>query len=49
MIGNSYKITSEAHRRQVALTGRILIAWSLWRRTHQAAAQAAHINDKMQL
>jgi hypothetical protein len=26
-----------------------VIAWSLWRRAHQAAAQQAHIKSKMQL
>jgi hypothetical protein len=26
-----------------------IIAWSLWRRAHQAAAQRAHLNTKMQL
>jgi hypothetical protein len=26
-----------------------VIAWSLWRRAHQAAAQDAHIKSKMQL
>jgi hypothetical protein len=26
-----------------------IIAWSLWRRAHQAAAQQAHINSKTQL
>jgi hypothetical protein len=26
-----------------------VIAWSLWRRVHQAAAQEAHIKSKMQL
>jgi hypothetical protein len=26
-----------------------VIAWSLWRRAHQAAAQEAHINPKLQL
>jgi hypothetical protein len=26
-----------------------VIAWSLWRRAHQAAAQEAHINSKPQL
>jgi hypothetical protein len=26
-----------------------IIAWSLWRRTHQAAAQRAHLKSKMQL
>jgi hypothetical protein len=26
-----------------------IIAWSLWRRAHQAAASHAHINVKMQL
>jgi hypothetical protein len=26
-----------------------VIAWSLWRRAHQAAAQEAHIKSKMQL
>jgi hypothetical protein len=26
-----------------------VIAWSLWRRAHQAAAQKAHIKAKMQL
>jgi hypothetical protein len=26
-----------------------IIAWSLWRRAHQAAAQKAHIQAKMQL
>ena len=26
-----------------------VIAWSLWRRAHQAAAQQAHINSEMQL
>jgi hypothetical protein len=26
-----------------------VIAWSLWRRAHQAAAQKAHIKSKLQL
>jgi hypothetical protein len=26
-----------------------VIAWSLWRRAHQAAAQEAHFKSKMQL
>jgi hypothetical protein len=26
-----------------------VIAWSLWRRSHQAAAQQAHSKSKMQL
>jgi hypothetical protein len=26
-----------------------VIAWSLWRRAHQAEAKRAHINSKMQL
>jgi hypothetical protein len=26
-----------------------IIAWSLWRRAHQAAAQKAHIKSKAQL
>jgi hypothetical protein len=26
-----------------------VIAWSLWRRAHQAAAQQAHFKSKMQL
>jgi hypothetical protein len=26
-----------------------IIAWSLWRRAHQAKAQRAHITQKMQL
>jgi hypothetical protein len=26
-----------------------IIAWSVWRRAHQAAAQKAHIKMKMQL
>jgi hypothetical protein len=26
-----------------------VIAWSLWRRAHQAAAQQAHLRSKMQL
>jgi hypothetical protein len=26
-----------------------IIAWSLWRRAHQAAAQRAHLKRKMQL
>jgi hypothetical protein len=26
-----------------------IIAWSLWRRAHQAAAQRAHLKEKMQL
>jgi len=26
-----------------------VIAWSLWRRAHQAAAQEAHIKSKLQL
>jgi len=26
-----------------------VIAWSLWRRTHQAADQQAHFKSKMQL
>jgi hypothetical protein len=26
-----------------------VIAWSLWRRAHQAAAHEAHIKSKMQL
>jgi len=26
-----------------------VIAWSLWRRAHQAAAQRAHIKTKLQL
>jgi hypothetical protein len=26
-----------------------IIAWSLWRRAHQAAAQRAHLMAKMQL
>ena len=26
-----------------------IIAWSLWRRAHQAAAQRAHLKSKMQL
>ena len=26
-----------------------VIAWSVWRRAHQAAAQEAHIKSKMQL
>jgi hypothetical protein len=26
-----------------------VIAWSLWRRAHQAAAQEAHLKSKMQL
>jgi hypothetical protein len=26
-----------------------VIAWSLWRRAHQAAAQKSHINSKLQL
>jgi len=26
-----------------------IIAWSCWRRAHQAAAQCAHIKSKMQL
>lgn len=26
-----------------------IIAWSLWRRTHQAAAQRAHLRSKRQL
>jgi hypothetical protein len=26
-----------------------IIAWSLWRRAHQAAAQRAHFMSKMQL
>jgi hypothetical protein len=26
-----------------------IIAWSLWRRAHQAAAQRAHLKVKMQL
>jgi hypothetical protein len=26
-----------------------IIAWSTWRRAHQAAAQQAHIKSKMQL
>jgi hypothetical protein len=26
-----------------------IIAWSLWRRAHQAAAQKAHIKSKLQL
>jgi hypothetical protein len=27
----------------------LIIAWSLWRRAHQAAAQQAHQKRKMQL
>jgi hypothetical protein len=27
----------------------LVIAWSLWRRAHQAAAQQAHLKTKMQL
>jgi hypothetical protein len=27
----------------------VVIAWSLWRRAHQAAAQQAHIKSKTQL
>jgi hypothetical protein len=26
-----------------------IIAWSLWRRAHQATAQKAHLRSKMQL
>jgi hypothetical protein len=26
-----------------------MIAWALWRRTHQANAQQAHLKSKMQL
>jgi hypothetical protein len=26
-----------------------VIAWSLWRRAHQAAAQQAHLRSRMQL
>jgi hypothetical protein len=26
-----------------------IIAWSTWRRAHQAAAQKAHLKSKMQL
>ena len=34
---------------QVGEAGGAVIAWSLWRRAHQAAAQEAHIKSKMQL
>jgi hypothetical protein len=44
----------EIRRVAVRLTQRqiepaAVIAWSLWRRAHQAAAQHAHVRSKMQL
>jgi hypothetical protein len=41
------RVASRLARRQIQPAA--VIAWSLWRRAHQAAAQEAHIKSKMQL
>jgi hypothetical protein len=41
------RVASRLSRRQIQPAA--VIAWSLWRRAHQAAAQQAHIKSKMQL
>jgi hypothetical protein len=41
------RVAARLARRQIEPA--TVIAWSLWRRAHQAAAQQAHITSKMQL
>jgi hypothetical protein len=41
------RITSRLAQRRIHPAH--VIAWSLWRRAHQAAAQQAHIKQKTQL
>src|SRR4051794_27903614 len=41
------RVASRLARRQIQPAA--VIAWSLWRRAHQAAAQEAHIKSKLQL
>jgi hypothetical protein len=38
-----------ARLRQRQIEPAAVVAWSLWRRAHQAAAQQAHIKSKTQL
>jgi hypothetical protein len=41
------RIASRLARRRIEPS--YIIAWSLWRRAHQAAAQQAHLKSKAQL
>jgi hypothetical protein len=41
------RIATRMARRQIEPAH--IIAWSLWRRAHQAAAQRVHLKIKMQL
>jgi hypothetical protein len=41
------RIATRMARRQIEPAR--IIAWSLWRRAHQAAAQRAYLTTKMQL
>jgi hypothetical protein len=41
------RVTTRLAQRQIEPVA--VIAWSLWRRAHQAAAQEAHLKRKKQL